>query len=121
MGAYVGAVAGAVAADAALLQVLASAWKSSSPLIDADKLAITGHAMGGVVALLTASLTDDYTSVIAASPTGGMAYSFEKSGTFGPALVAGLADAVGATPGDATWEQYFNVFQNIMGHRITIH
>ena len=115
VGAYVGAVAGAVAADAGLLQVLASAWKSSSPLIDADKLAITGHAMGGVVALITASLTDDYKSVIAASPTGGMAYSFEKSGTFGPALVAGLADAVGATPGDPTWEQYFNVFQNIMG------
>ena len=43
-----------------------------------------------------------------------MAYAFEKSGTFGPALVAGLADAVGATPGDPTWEQYFNVFQNVM-------
>ena len=115
VGAYVGAVAAAVAAEAGLLQVLASAWKSSTPLIDPGKLAITGHAMGGVVALITASLTDDYKSVIAASPTGGMAYSFEKSGTFGPALVAGLADAVGATPGDPTWEQYFNVFQNIMG------
>ena len=98
VGAYVGAVAAAVAAEAGLLQVLASAWKSSTPFIDPGKLAITGHAMGGVVALLTASLTDDYKSVIAASPTGGMAYAFEKSGTFGPALVAGLADAVGATP-----------------------
>ena len=114
VGALVGAVAGAVAAETQLLQVVASAWKSSAPFIDADKLAITGHAMGAVVALLTASLTDEYKSVIASSPTGGMAYAFEKSGTFGPALVAGLADAVGATPGDPTWEQYFNVFQNVM-------
>ena len=41
-------------------------------------------AMGGVVALLTASLTDDYKSVIAASPTGGMAYAFEKSQRLAP-------------------------------------
>ena len=79
VGALVGAVAGAVAAETQLLQVVASAWKSSAPFIDADKLAITGHAMGAVVALLTASLTDDYKSVIASSPTGGMAYAFEKT------------------------------------------
>ena len=110
-----GAAAGEVSAETLLLTAVASAWKSNAPFVDMSKLAITGHAMGAVVALLTASVTPEFASVIASSPTGGMAYAFEKSDTFGPALVAGLADAAGIAPGEAAWEQYFNVFQNVMG------
>ena len=62
---------------------------------DADKLAITGHAMGGVVALITASLTDDYRR---SSPLHRPVEWRIRLSEPGPALVAGLADAVGATP-----------------------
>lgn len=83
------------------------------PDLDASNIALVGLSLGSIMGTAFVAVEPTVSVAHLSVPMGGLALSLEASQTFGPRVRAGLA-AVGLTPGTASYQSYFTVFQTVL-------